>query len=223
MKRIYHLLQSKNPVKWLFYGDSITHGAFSTVGWRDYTELFSERVRWELRRLDDVIINVASSGFSTRDLMERFDWRVKQFNPHVVFIMIGMNDCCTGERGPNVPLDEFSANLISLVKRIRAMGLVLPVLQTTCFLLPGSSPDRAPYVDGYMAVVRKVARHMKLPLIDHAAYWKKKTATQRHHWFAWMSDPVHPNEMGHRVFAELLFKRLGIFDQQSYTCRLFHP
>lgn len=137
--------------------------------------------------------------------------------------MIGLNDCCTGEAGPNVPLDEFQANLIALAKRIRAMGSALPVLQTSCSLLPGTSPDREPYVDGYMAVVRKVDRHMKLSLIDHSAYWKQKTTAQIHHWYAWMSDPVYPNEMGHRVFSELLFKKLGVFDQQSYTCRLFHP
>ncbi|HEU5326569.1 MAG TPA: hypothetical protein VFU78_00670, partial [Thermomicrobiales bacterium] len=44
------LLQGVEPVRWVFAGDSITHGAAHTIGWRDYTELFGERVRWELRR-----------------------------------------------------------------------------------------------------------------------------------------------------------------------------
>ena len=48
--RIAELLVSAPPVKWLFAGDSIAQGAQVTMGWRDYTELFSERVRWEMSR-----------------------------------------------------------------------------------------------------------------------------------------------------------------------------
>ena len=44
METIRRLLSRDAPVKWLFTGDSITHGALHTIGWRDYTELFSERV-----------------------------------------------------------------------------------------------------------------------------------------------------------------------------------
>jgi hypothetical protein len=50
------LLRTEKPVKWLFYGDSITHGAAHTRGWRDYTEIFSERIRTELQRAEDVVI-----------------------------------------------------------------------------------------------------------------------------------------------------------------------
>jgi len=35
MQRIKDILKSEKPVKWLFYGDSITHGALYTSGWRD--------------------------------------------------------------------------------------------------------------------------------------------------------------------------------------------
>lgn len=223
MKRIQKLLRSKQPVKWLFDGDSITHGAFHTVGWRDYTELFAERIRYELGRTGDIVIKTAVSGNTTQDLLASFDWRVKQFRPHVVFIMIGMNDCCTGDTGPRVPLDEFRANLVTLVKRIRAMGSALPVLQTTCPILPGTAPDREPHLDGYMDAIRAAAERGRLPLIDHTAYWRKQTAAQLHHLYAWMSDTIHPNEMGHRVFVELIFKKLKIFDRRSYSCRLFHP
>jgi len=40
-------MSSDIPVKWLFAGDSITHGALHTWGWRDYTEHFSERIRYD--------------------------------------------------------------------------------------------------------------------------------------------------------------------------------
>ena len=49
MQAIQKLIRSAEPVKWLFYGDSITHGAVHTFGARDYTEHFTERVRFELK------------------------------------------------------------------------------------------------------------------------------------------------------------------------------
>ena len=44
------------PLRWVFAGDSITHGALHTMGWRDYTELFSERLRHELKRPRDCVV-----------------------------------------------------------------------------------------------------------------------------------------------------------------------
>jgi len=110
MERIKQLLQSDQPLKWLFYGDSITHGALHTFGWRDYTEHFTERVRFEMNRRRDIVIKTAFSGNSTKDLLDY-----------------------------------------------------------------------------------------------------------------WMSNAFHPNQFGHQVFAELLFKELGIFDPKAATCRFFRP
>ena len=42
------LADKKQPITWLFTGDSITHVAKHTGGYRSYPELFSERIRWEL-------------------------------------------------------------------------------------------------------------------------------------------------------------------------------
>lgn len=84
MKRIKAFLECSDPVKWLFYGDSITHGAVHTFGRRDYTEYFAERVRAEMGRRMDMILNTAISGNTTQDLLESFDWRVAHFRPDVV-------------------------------------------------------------------------------------------------------------------------------------------
>lgn len=56
MERIKKLLRSDDPLTWVFYGDSITHGLSHTFGHRDYAELFAERVRYELGRAMDIII-----------------------------------------------------------------------------------------------------------------------------------------------------------------------
>jgi acyl-CoA thioesterase I len=57
-----NLLANKEPIIWVFTGDSITHGALHTFGWRSYVEHFAERVRFEMRRMTDVVINTGISG-----------------------------------------------------------------------------------------------------------------------------------------------------------------
>ena len=215
MKRVKDLLKREEPVKWLFYGDSITHGALHTYGYRDYVELFSERVRVELGRPFDLVINSAISGDKTRGLLESFDWRVAQFKPDVVFIMIGMNDCSDTN---DISIEEFERNLMSLTEKIEQLGAV-SVMQTTCPILPGQAPDRSPHIDNFMDANRRVAQVKGLPLIDHTEIWKANVDK----FFMWMSNEFHPNEFGHRALAKSIFEVLDIYDETSCSGRLFLP
>lgn len=213
MDKVKALLTGDEPVKWLFYGDSITHGALHTWGHRDYTQLFAERVRFELSRTMDIVLNTAISGNTTPALLNSYDWRVKQFNPHVVFVMIGMNDCSSNN---DITPAQFTVNLETLADRLEDLG-ALAVFQTTCPILPGSAPDREPHFHDFMDAVRSVARQRSIPIVDHTHYWSQHADN---HYY-WMNNAFHPNECGHRAFANLLFEALGIFDLKSPTCRLF--
>lgn len=215
MERVKKLLRSEEPLTWIFYGDSITHGVLHTFGYRDYAELFAERVRSELGRMMDVVATTAISGNTTRDLLASFDWRVARFRPDVVFLMIGMNDC-SKEKG--IGVEEFEKNVLELVDRITELGTV-PVLQTTCPILPGQAPERLPYFDSYMDAIRKVSADRKLPLIDHTEHWREE---EEHH-FLWMSNAFHPNAYGHRAFAQYIYRCLDIYDAQSRSCQLMIP
>jgi lysophospholipase L1-like esterase len=215
MDRVKALLISEKPVKWIFCGDSITHGALHTFGCRDYVEIFAERVRFELDRTTDVIINTAINGDTSRGLLKGFNWRIVQFKPDVVFVMIGMNDC---DQQNGITLEEFGSNLNSLVQQIGDIG-ALTVLQTTCPILPDLFPERETHFASYMDVVRHAASDHELPLIDHAHYWKERPDSH----FFWMSNSLHPNAYGHRAFAMCLFQSLDIYDRKSQTCRLHLP
>jgi len=215
MERIKKLIGQDKSLIWVFYGDSITHGARHTYGHRDYVELFEERLRFEMARSRDLVINSAISGDNTRGLLEGFEWRVAQFKPDVVFVMIGMNDC---SEGIDISLAEFQDNLNCLTGMIGDLGAV-PVLQTTCPILPNLAPDRLPHFDGFMDAVRAVATDRKVPLIDHTEFWRK---SPENHFF-WMSNEFHPNHYGHRAFAKHLYEALGIWDPESSSCRFFLP
>ena len=96
MRRIRQLLTRDEPTKWVFTGDSITHGKMHTMGWRDYTELFSERVRFELGRSRDIVIKTGVGGGKISTIANDLEWKVVLFNPDCVSIMIGANDCIQG-------------------------------------------------------------------------------------------------------------------------------
>jgi lysophospholipase L1-like esterase len=129
--------------------------------------------------------------------------------------MIGMNDSAAES---NIPVADFEANLHELRERVGTWG-GLTVMQTTCPILPNANPSREPNFASYMDAIRRCAADAGLPLIDHEAFWREN-ATQ--HYF-WMSNAFHPNAGGHRAFAHLLLRELGIYDRSSRCCRLFFP
>ncbi|WP_339923741.1 SGNH/GDSL hydrolase family protein [uncultured Cyclobacterium sp.] len=213
-ERIAALLKDKAPLIWTFTGDSITHGAKHTHGYRSYPEVFGERIRWELGRVRDVIINTGISGNTTETILQDFDWRVKQFNPKVVSLMIGTNDCSNEK----VSIETYEENLHLLVKKIRALGAI-PILHTPNLIIKALDMSRASLVN-YVEVIKKVAFEENIILVDNYGHWLE-TAEKDDGLNVnkeWLNDPLHPGGEGHSEIARLMFKELSIFDPEASTC-----
>jgi lysophospholipase L1-like esterase len=211
IERIRELLADEaKPITWVLTGDSITHGALHTFGWRSYPELFAERVRFELGRVRDIVINTGISGDRTGGLLADFDWRVARFQPHVVSVMMGMNDCSDGPAGR----DKFRSQLIQIVERISALPGATPLLHTMNTITPLDQGRKD--LPAYVEIIREVAAARHLALVDHYAVWGKNPTFPY-----WLGDAtIHPNEYGHRAMANQIFRDLAIFDAASPTCRL---
>ena len=211
---IKELLARKEPVTWVFTGDSITHGALHTLGWRSYPEHFAERVRWELRRMRDVVINTGISGDRTKGILADIDRRALRFQPEVVSIMFGMNDCSAGPAGH----DTFRKNLNAIVDKIIAAGAV-PLVNTPNTVYVKNAGGRAD-LPAYSQIIKDVATERELALVDHWDHWQKAKPDQEE-LLPWLEDKsIHPGVYGHREFAKLIFRVLGIFDTASPTCKL---
>lgn len=213
--RISDLLkEKKTPLIWVFTGDSITQGAKHTHGFRSYPEIFAERIRWELGRVRDVIINTGISGNTTQTILDDFNWRVKQFRPNVVSLMIGTNDCAK-ER---VNIESFEKNLFSLVKTFRDIDAI-PVLHTPNIIITEKDPSR-PRLSEYVSVTRKVAATEKVILVDNYRYWQETLESKSGEkvYKDWLNDPLHPDGEGHSEIARLIFRELLIFDPAAATC-----
>ena len=230
------LLTRDEPVTWLFAGDSITQGAVHTRGWRDYTQLFKERLG-EMGRSEDLVLNTAVGGWSTATLEPRLGERVLRHRPDAVFLMFGTNDSAQGIDG----LDAFAERYRHLLERIRAGGIEYLVVQTTIPMMPVDAektnamtdwPDeelrqrklhglrqRLLCLEDYAARTREVAAACGVPLVDHWQPWLD-TAGRRAQL---LDGGFHPNEYGHRLIAQTLFRACGMWDDTSWMCRLFIP
>jgi acyl-CoA thioesterase I len=212
-ERIQVILKDSKPHVWVFTGDSITHGAKHTAGWRSYSEIFEERLRWELARTRDWVINTGISSQTTASILNDFEWRVARFEPSVVSIMIGTNDCAKADITPAV----FEKNLITLIEKIRALKAV-PVLHTPNPIILTTSPERKTLPD-YVNVIRQVAAAQKTLLVDNHEYWENRQKKFLNDVYKqWLNDRLHPNHVGHQQIARLLFKKLNIFDPEAPTC-----
>ncbi len=212
-----HDLMSSSPVTWVFAGDSITQGALYTEGWRSFTEHFAERVRWEMRRFADVVINTGVVGGNSTDLLANLEAQALRFRPDVVLILIGMNEAVTGSAGHFA----FRKNMYEIVGQIREAEAI-PVLQTPNTVYQPFAElwkDLPAYVD----IIREVAQESGSPLVDHWQHWQQAKPDPAAR-LLWLQDQsIHPNVYGHREMARLVCRALGIFDSASLTCRLESP
>ena len=222
MEPIKARLKSDKPVKWLFAGDSITHGALHTWGHRDYTEHFSERVRYELDRRRDIVIKTGVSGWTAAVILDDLEWSVLQFKPDVVALMIGTNDCHVS-RGGAAGLPGFRENVLAIIDRIAAADRNTAILlQVPNPIWPEAMNERGA-LPLYAEALRQIARERHLPLVDHCRYWQDAIKENSIRATAWMNDPLHPGPYGHLALARLFLQQLDWWDASSPLGRLFLP
>lgn len=211
------LIGEKKPITWVFTGDSITHGALHTFGFRSYVEHFAERIRWEMRRMNDFVINTGISGDTLKGILANADRRIFQFRPQVISLNIGMNDCREGEKGKAA----FRQSLENLIEKVEKQKSIL-LLHTPNLIDFVKSEERRPLPE-YVDILCEIGTEHKLPLVNHYRYWIGETANSSRLQF-WLNDgAIHPNNFGHIVMAHKIFHDLGIFDPSSPTCKFFIP
>jgi lysophospholipase L1-like esterase len=208
--RITALLKRPEPVTWVFAGDSITHGALHTYGGRDYTEHFSERLRFEMMRGRDVVIKTGISGWALANFLPDIEWSCLRHRPDVVSINFGLNDCRGGAAG----VARFREDYRAVLARLRAADAAI-VLHTPNGVLPADEM-RTANMPPYLDAIRELASEADCVLVDHWAQWKGCISY-------WLSDPAHPTDLGHRAMAHTLLRELGMWDDKSEVCRLFVP
>lgn len=206
---------------WVFFGDSITHGALHTYGWRSFVEIFEERLRFEIGHVMDYVINSGNNGDNSGSCLKEHHYqrRVARYQPQVVIILIGCNDIVT------TPIPTVKSNITQFVQRLRGDGII-PVLQTYNTIKFIENPDsdyirrimiRHGKFDEFNDVLRQIAAEQDVILVDNYKRWKFYTAEPSIMNF-WTDDPLHPSARGHLEIANEILRTFGIYDTASKCC-----
>ena len=175
------------------FGDSITAGYAVRRGFPSFL-LESLRQRFPDSKIE--MINSGISGDTSQDGLGRLDWAVLSYEPDLVTINFGINDCVLG-----LSREEFEMNLVEMVRRIRAGP-------DSEILLLSSQPLESPPYDqrvlDYYQTVERVAKEMNVGFVDVYGAWMKRVQAGMPLDSLILPGLDHPNEAGYRIIAEEL-------------------
>ncbi|MEG0579599.1 MAG: SGNH/GDSL hydrolase family protein, partial [Niameybacter sp.] len=225
-KQIEEKMNSQEPVTWMFVGDSITHGRSATYGYDSVVGLF-QKFLVEQGRKQDVVINTGVSEANTTQFLSDIEARFNKYDPDVVFIMFGTNDCTNGTQ---VSKEDFKKNLEKIISKVKAKNAI-PVLRTPPMVSPLAAA-RANYLDSYAEIIRSVAEQQQVVLIDHYLEWERELEKQPYLLGTqgttlgdggcatpnkyWLDDVLHPSPSGQLNMAQAIIRDLGYYNKSSY-------
>lgn len=193
----------------VFLGDSITAGG---VGAKGYVTFVKKALA---PKVEVEIVGAGISGNKVPDLQKRLAKDVLNKKPSVVVVYIGINDVWHGEKDPKrgtLPKD-YEEGLKDVLTRIKDAGATA-VLCTPSVIgekADGSNKNDA-RLDEYAEISRKVAKELKVPVVDlrkaFLAALKEKNTDGKAAGIL-TTDGVHLNEAGNKLVAEKILEALG--------------
>ena len=190
------LAAGKEPVRIVCIGDSITGVYYHSGGRRAYSEMLQIALQQLYPQAQISVHNAGISGDTTTGGLKRLDRDVLAHKPHLVTIMFGMNDLV------GTPVDVFKKNLREMITRCQKGGSEV-VLCTQNSIV--ETPQRpCARLAEFTQAIRDVAKEGTLGVADCYAAFEAVHAADAAEWNLLLSDTIHPNMAGHKLFAETL-------------------
>lgn len=183
------------PVKVVCFGDSITGVYYHTGGVRAYPDMLGIALRRTYPDAKLTMVNAGISGHTTVLGLQRIERDVLAEGPDLVTVMFGMNDVV------GVPIETYRENLREIVDQCRAVGAEV-LLCTPNSVYDEDQGRPMEKLAQYAQVVRDVAAEKQVPLADCWQAYEDIRAADLRAWRLLLSETIHPNMNGHKVFAE---------------------
>lgn len=177
------------------FGDSITAGYAVRRGFPSFWKEMLQK-KYPETRIE--MINSGVSGDTTMDGVARLDWSVLSYEPDLVTVNFGINDCVLG-----LGLEEFEMNFVEVIRRIRAGP------DSEILLLSSQPLETPPYdrmVLDYYQAIERAAREMDVGFVDVYGAWMDQIKAGTPLSSLILPGLDHPNEAGYRIVAEELMK-----------------
>lgn len=182
---------SADPKVILFFGDSLTAG-YGLSPEEAFPALIEKKCIQNGTPCKT--INAGLSGETSAGGLSRIDWILRQ--PVDVFVLeLGAND---GLRG--LPLDQTKKNLQAIIDKVMAKYPKVKVVIAGMMVPPNMGPE---YTASFRTIFPELAKKNNATLIpflleDVAGYEKLN-----------LGDGIHPNQDGHRIVADNVYKVLS--------------
>lgn len=219
------------PATIVFLGDSVTNGCFEVDfdgskylpvfdEENSYTAIFRRMVKALYPATQLNVINSGISGDSTWGGLDRLARDVLVYQPDLVVVCFGLNDCVAGYEG----IHGYAKNLKTIIENIKKSGADVLVMtpnditdcvhyslktereQNDAKLLATLSSDGV--FDKYMQAARMVAVETGVQLVDCYAIWKtlEKQGVEVN---GLLSNKInHPTREMHFIFAYELMRSI---------------
>ena len=176
------------PKTLLILGDSLTEG-YGVKQSEAFPALIDERLKKE--KINWKVKSAGSSGSTSASGLERIKWLSKS-KPDLILLLLGSND---GLRG--VKPEDTEKNLNATVGWAKENKIEIVLGQL--YMPPNYGKD---YTRSFEKVFKSVAEKNKIPLADFLLnnVAGKPDLNQ--------PDGIHPNEKGHKIVADNLYKNI---------------
>lgn len=191
---------STKPMTWVVTGDSITQGILHTNGARGWVEHIHERIRWQLDRRTDIVVNTGVAGWRATDVLAEYDYLIERFSPDVLSVSLGTNDAIEGLDG----LAQFHDSMRAIIAKAAGAQIVVH----TPVLVSQSGRVLRAELPAYCQAVREIAADTSSLLVDHEAHWL--THFPDIDPIPWLNNAAHPNAVGHLHMANHTLRTLGL-------------
>jgi acyl-CoA thioesterase-1 len=191
------------PVRIVCLGDSVTQAVRPGVEPAEtFCALLQQRLSTGDRPVE--VINAGIGGNTTEHGLMRFQADVLDRKPQLVVIMFGLNDSWidAGESASRLTVHEYQANLDTMLELLIGHGSKIVLMTPNPALAPGYGPERNATMRPYVDVVRQLAKHHELPLVD--VYQHFAELAQEREINSLFTDDMHPNPAGQKQIADLL-------------------
>lgn len=180
--------QTKPPIKLLVLGDSLTEG-YGISSENAFPALVEKKLNALKKETQWKVLNAGLSGATSASAVSRLKWHLKD-KPEFMILALGAND---GLRG--LPLKDTEANLKSCIDLAKKNGI--KVFLAGMYLPPNYGVE---YGKKFRQIYIDLARKEKIEMIDFLL--KDVAADPKLN----LPDGIHPNEKGHAIMAENIFK-----------------
>ncbi|KPJ56326.1 hypothetical protein AMJ49_05175 [Parcubacteria bacterium DG_74_2] len=198
------------------FGDSIVYGAwdYEQGGWVQRLRKFLDEKNLSDSDSEDyfVVYNLGVSGNNSRDLLERFEFelkqRLKQEGETIIALAIGINDSyfLCDKNDNSVLQEEFRENIQKLIDIAQKFVSKVIFIGLTCVDESKVTPIpwdtnksyKNEYIQKYNEIIKSVCKENNVYFIEIFEKWTKLGYKNL------LEDGLHPNSKGHEKIFKIV-------------------